>query len=191
MSAAPMRVKGSVLRSRLTFVEEQAGKDAVLRVKARLSPEDQATVARMLPTGWYAFDLASRLDQAIVAELGGGRADYFLRLGASSAERNLAGVHRAFLRPGDPHGFLTQAPEIYAAYYDRGRRTYERAGEKEGVLTTFEAETFSGPDCLTVVGWHTKALEMCGCTGVRVVEEECRARGGAVCRYSVRWQAVE
>ena len=185
--AQPVRVKGSVLRSRLTFVEEQAGADAVLRVKARLSAADQQTVARMLSTSWYPFELASRLDQAIVDELGGGRPEYFLRLGASSAERNLTGVHRAFLRPGDPHGFLTQAPEIYASYYDRGRRTYERAGEKEAVLTTWEAETFSGPDCLTVVGWHTKALEMCGCSHVSVVEEECRARGGGVCRYRLRW----
>ena len=184
---APVRVKGSVLRSRLTFVEEQAGADAVLRVKARLSAADQQTVGRMLPTGWYPFELASRLDQAIVDELGGGRPEYFLRLGASSAERNLTGVHRAFLRPGDAHAFLAQAPEIYAFYYDRGRRTYEKTGEREGVLTTFEAETYSAPDCLTVVGWYAKALEICGATGVSVTEEECRARGGSVCRYRLRW----
>jgi len=93
----------------------------------------------------------------------------------------------AFVRPGDPHGFLAQAPDIHAFYYDRGRRDYQRTGEKEGVMTTHEAETFSVADCLTVVGWHIKALEMCGATGVRIVEEECRARGGQVCRYRVRW----
>jgi hypothetical protein len=38
-----------------------------------------------------------------------------------------------------------------------------------------------------VVGWYRKALEMCGLTGVQVVEEECRAKGGAVCRYRVAW----
>jgi hypothetical protein len=41
-----------------------------------------------------------------------------------------------------------------------------------------------------VVGWHRKALELCGCTGVKVVEEECRARGGEVCRYRVSWSGV-
>jgi hypothetical protein len=39
-----------------------------------------------------------------------------------------------------------------------------------------------------VVGWYRKALGMCGISGVRIVEEECRARGGAVCRYRVRWE---
>jgi hypothetical protein len=60
-------------------------------------------------------------------------------------------------------------------------------GPAEGVLTTGDAETFSAPDCLTVIGWYSKALEMCGVPGARIIEEECRARGGAVCRYRVRW----
>jgi predicted hydrocarbon binding protein len=55
------------------------------------------------------------------------------------------------------------------------------------VFTTYDAETFSAPDCLTVVGWYRKALEMCGVKGVKIVEEECRAKGGAVCRYRVSW----
>ncbi|HET8645073.1 MAG TPA: DUF2378 family protein [Vicinamibacteria bacterium] len=182
-----VKVKGSVLRARLAFVEQQAGAEGVTRVKARLQASERADLERLLPTGWYSFDLGRHLDEAIVEELGGGRQEYFLRLGEASAERNLGGVHRAFLKPGDPHAFLAQAPEIYAFYYDRGHRTYEATGAREGVLTTHEADTFSGPDCLTVVGWHVKALQMCGASGVSVVEEECRARGGAVCRYRVRW----
>jgi hypothetical protein len=182
-----IKIKGSVFKSRLAFVEEQAGADGLRRVKARLDTADQEALARVLSAGWYSFDLGRKLDEAIVDVLGAGDANYFVRLGMDSATRNLTGVHRAFLRPGDPHGFLAQAPDIHAFYYDRGRRTYERAGEKEGVFTTFDAETFSVADCLTVVGWHTRALEMCGATGVRIQEEECRARGGRVCRYRVRW----
>ena len=40
----------------------------------------------------------------------------------------------------------------------------------------------------TVVGWYRKALEMCGVQRPRVVEEECRATGGKVCRYRVKWE---
>ena len=186
-AARDVKIKGSVLKARLLFVQEIAGPDGVRRVKDRLEAEDRAALDRLLPTGWYPFETGRRLDEAIVHELGGGRLDYFIRLGEASAERNLTGVHRAFLRPGDPHAFLAQAPEIYAFYYDRGRRTYEATGPKEGVLTTYDAETFSVPDCMTVIGWHAKALRMCGATEVSVVEEECRARGGQLCRYRVRW----
>jgi hypothetical protein len=42
-------------------------------------------------------------------------------------------------------------------------------------------------DCLTFIGWYKEALKMCGAASVEVREEECRARGGALCRYRIRW----
>ena len=106
---------------------------------------------------------------------------------AQQAEKNLTTVHSGFLTKGDAHGFLAKSPTFYSLYYESGRREYTPAGPKEGVFTTYDAETFSAPDCLTVVGWYRKALEMCGVTGVKIKEEECRALGGAVCRYRVKW----
>jgi uncharacterized protein (TIGR02265 family) len=182
-------VKGSILRSRLALVEELAPGDGRKRVLARLERGERETLEALLASSWYPFELGRRLDEAIVEELGGGKPDFFEKLGEASAEKNLgpAGVHRAFLVPGDPHAFLAKTPLIYSYYYDQGRREYERTGDAEGVLTTRDAETFSAPDCLTVVGWYRRALEMCGARSPRVVEEECRAKGGEVCRYRLRW----
>jgi uncharacterized protein (TIGR02265 family) len=180
-------VKGSVLKSRFAMVEEVGGADAVGRVLAALSPGDRETLQTVVGVGWYPFEVGKRLDDAIVETLGGGKTGFFETLGEASADKNLTGPHKSFLAPGDPHRFLSRAGAIYAAYYKTGRREYERTGDRDGVLTTHEAETFSKPDCLTVVGWYRKALEMCGCTGVRVVEQECRADGALVCRYRVSW----
>jgi uncharacterized protein (TIGR02265 family) len=181
------QVKGSVLKSRLAFVEQHAGKDGVERVLATLPPGDRTALRNLVAMQWCPFDLGRRLDEAIVNVLGSGRAAFFERLGAASADANLTGVHKAFLTNGDPQAFLAKAPQIYRLYYDTGRREYTRVGPKEAVLTTHDAETFSTPDCLTVIGWHRRALEMCGAEEVRIVEEECRARGGAVCRYRISW----
>jgi uncharacterized protein (TIGR02265 family) len=181
------QVKGSVLKSRLAFVEQHGGKDGVERVLATLAAEDRAALRNLVAIQWCPFDLGRRLDDAIVQVLGHGKPQFFERLGAASAETNLGTVHKAFLTPGDPGAFLAKAPQIYRLYYDTGRRDYTKIGPKEAVLTTHDAETFSSPDCLTVVGWYRKALEMCGATGVRIVEEECRARGGVVCRYRISW----
>ncbi len=182
-------VKGSVLRSRLSLVEELAPGDGRKRVLSRLAEGERETLQSLLASAWYPFELGKHLDEAIVQELGGGRADFFEKLGEASAEKNLGagGVHRSFLVAGDPHAFLAKTPLIYSYYYNEGRRECERTGEKEAVLTTRDAETFSAPDCLTVVGWYRRALEMCGATAPRVVEEECRAKGGSVCRYRLRW----
>ncbi len=181
------QIRGTVLKARLAFVEEAAGKDGVARVLAALPPEDQKVLKMVLSISWYPFELGTRLDQAIVTEVGGGDGRYFERLGEASAASNLASAHRAYLTKGDAHAFLAKAPQIYRMYYEVGRREYERTGEREGVLTTYDAETFSVPDCATVVGWHRKALELCGVAGVRIVEEECRAKGAPHCRYRVSW----
>lgn len=181
------KVKGSVLRSRLTFVEESFGEAKLRQVMESLSAEDQQALTMMLPSSWLPFEVGKRLDDAIVKVVGGGKPKFFERLGVASAEKNLTTVHSAFLTPGDPHGFLAKAPQIYRLYYQTGRREYEKVGEHEAVLTTHEAETFSNPDCLTVIGWYKRALEYCGAKNPKVVEEECRAKGGAVCRYRVTW----
>jgi hypothetical protein len=135
-----VKIKGSVLRSRLAMVDEMAPDGGRGRVLARLEPQDREALGALLASSWYPFELGRHLDAAIVEELGGGQATFF-----------------------------------------------EKVGDKEAVLTTHEAETFSAPDCATVVGWYRRALEMCGVRDPRVVEEECRAKGGAVCRYRITW----
>lgn len=184
------QIKGTVLKARLAFIEQHSGGDGKSRVLESLEEADRQDLTRVLALRWYPFELGRRLDDAIVRVLGGGDPSFFLRLGAASADRNLATLHHAFLSPGDPHGFLGKASQIYRMYYETGRREYVRKGDKAGELTTYDADTFSGPDCLTVIGWYKRALEMCGASGVEVTEEECRANGGAVCRYSVKWEMV-
>ena len=181
------QIKGSVLKSRLAFVEEHAGRDGLERVLAALDPAARRELKMVLTVKWYAFEIGKALDDAIVNVIAGGRPEFFERLGRASAEKNLATMHRGFLVDGDPHAFLAKAQSIYSLYYETGRREYRRVGEREGVLTTHDAETFSAPDCLTVVGWYKHALELCGAKDVSMVEEECRAAGGAACRYRITW----
>jgi len=183
------QIKGAVLKSRLAFVQEHFGDDGLEGVLASLPDADQVALRSLLTVKWYPFETGKRLDEAIVARCGHGDPAFFKRLGVASADKNLAGVHKSFVTPGDPHAFLAKARIIYSMYYETGRRDYEKTGETSGVLTTHDAETFSAPDCLTVVGWHERALEMCGARGVSVTEDECRAKGGSVCRYRVSWQA--
>ena len=185
---ATQKVKGAILKSMLAFVEKQFGREGLDKIMENLDPEDQKALLGLVPVAWLDFEIGKRLDDAIVRVLGGGRPEVFERLGAASADANLKTVHAAFIAPGDPQAFLSKAPQIYRMYYQTGRREYEQTGEKEGVLTTYEAETFSKADCLTVIGWYKRALEICGAQNPRIVEDSCRARGDEVCRYRVSWQ---
>jgi hypothetical protein len=187
MKMTAVRIKGSVLKARMAFVQQLDPASGVQRILARLPLGDRSDLAALLDTQWYPFELGQRLDDAVVAEFGGGSRDFFEKLGEASADRNLTGVHKGFLVPGDPHGFLERTPLIYSFYYDQGRREYQKVGPHEAVLTTHDGETYSTADCATIVGWHRRALEMIGVRNPQVVEEECRARGGTVCRYRLTW----
>jgi uncharacterized protein (TIGR02265 family) len=182
-----LNIKGSVLGARLAFVEQEAGPEGVGRVLERLSPGDRTDLRNVLSSKWYPFDLGRRLDDAIALELGARGQEFFRRLGRDSADKNLSGVHRALLKPGDPHAFLAGSPVIYRLYYDRGSREYERLGPQEAVLTTRDAPSSSVAECQTNIGWHQRALELCGASEVKVTEEECLATGGKCCRYRIRW----
>jgi uncharacterized protein (TIGR02265 family) len=183
------RIKGAVLQSRLKYVRDVAGEPGLAQVLARLPPEDREVLSgAILTVTWYSLDLNLRLDAAIAAVLSpDDKSRVFLEMGRASAEVNLKGVHRAYVREGDPQFLLAAAPLIYAAYYASGSRSYEKAGEKAAVLRTRDAETVSATDCLTVVGWHERAIEICGGKDVKVVETLCRAKGAALCEYRCEW----
>jgi uncharacterized protein (TIGR02265 family) len=183
-------IRGAVIASRLKFVREKGGPEMRERVLARLPAEDQEVLRGWLQsTAWYSFDLNRRLDDAIAAELSpGDRKRVFLEMGRASAEANLLAGQRAYVKPGDPQALLRAAPEIYAAYYAAGRREYEQVGETAAVLRTYEAESVTAEDCLTVVGWHVRAIELCGGRDVKVVETRCRARGHPCCEYRCDWK---
>lgn len=181
------KVKGGALQSRLEFVRDHRGNEGVERVLARLGDADRQACGQILTGGWYPFELNERVDRAVADEMGMGE-KVFLLMGEKSATHNLSKSHRAFVSDKDPHGLLKRAAQIYQAYYDTGRRTYERVSDTKAILRTYDSATYSVTDCLTVVGWHRKAIEMCGGHDVKVVETKCRARGAEVCEYVCEWR---
>lgn len=187
--ASRNQVKGGVVKSRLEFVKARAGEAGLEAVLARLPREDQEVLRGwVLPITWYPLDLNLRLDDAIAAVLSPRDRDrIFVEMGRASADSNLGGAQRPYVREGDPHFLLRATPQIYAAYYQVGRRTYERTGETSAVLRTFDAEDVTRTDCLTVAGWHQRAIEMCGGRDVRVTETLCRTRGHPHCEYRCEW----
>jgi uncharacterized protein (TIGR02265 family) len=186
LKSQPAQVKGSVVLSRLELITSQGVFEQVMSV---LPPEDQKVWRGVvLAVSWYPFDMAQRLDQAIAKQVSPAhRRQFFLDMGRASADANLPNVHKAFVRAGDPHYLLSRAPQIYSKYYDTGHRTYEKTSPTSCVLKTFNAENVTVDDCLTVVGWHVRAIEICGGKSARVKETLCRAQGADHCEYHCTW----
>lgn len=184
-----MQIKGLIVHARVEFVKEHFGDEAWNRVLESMSAEDRQILGDTIVTAkWYPFEVGERLDRAIVDILGGGDEGIFEDIGVKSAQRSLLKVHKSFLKPGDPQAFMNKSDMIYKFYYDTGYREYKETGPNSGVVSTYEAETFSAADCLTVVGWYKEALKMCGARNIKAEEEECRAKGGTCCRYRFSWE---
>jgi len=183
-----MKIKGMIIAARKEFVNENFGQGAWEKVMDGLSQEDRQLIGEsILSSQWYPFEIGDHIDKAIVKVLGKGDNLVFEQLGAKSAQKSLAKEHRTFLAPGNPQAFMKKTGSIYKFYYDTGYREYQATGPNSGVITTYEAETYSTPDCLTVIGWYKEALKMCGARDIKMIEVECRATGGTVCRYNVEW----
>ena len=182
-------VGGNIILARRSFVLQRGGEAAWDRVLSHLPSEDAQKLRRtMLVTQSYPLELNLRLDAAIAKELYPKEPDRaFLEMGRTSADVNLTGTQRAFVRKGDPHHLLSFAESIYAYYYGEGRRTYQKVGPRAAVLTTHDAPPATPGDCLTVVGWHERAIEICGGANPKVSETKCRSRGDTVCEYHCSW----
>lgn len=183
------RIKGTVIISRLNMVRQHGGQARVDEVLKRLPAEDQALLRKMiLPINWYPMELNLRLDAAIADVLSPeDRTRAFMEMGRASADENLKGAQHVFVRQGDPQFLLSQAPQIYRFYYAVGSRTYEKTGPKSAILRTFGAEHVTETDCLTIVGWHQRAIELSGGRSVRVLHPRCVAKGAAHCEYYCNW----
>ena len=184
------QVKGTILAARLQFIRDRGGEALLDRVLKRLGPEDQKPLrGLLLVTSSYPLALNLKLDAAIAAELSPGDPDrVFIEMGRASADVNLSGPQRLFVQPGDPHHLLSFTEAIYGYYYSAGKRTYLKTGPETAVLTTLGAEDVTPGDCLTVVGWYQRGLELSGASEVRIEHPVCRARGGTRCEYLLSWK---
>lgn len=54
------QIKGAVLKSRLGFVEDTAGRDGVARVLARMPADHQRTLRMLFTSNWYPVGLGHK-----------------------------------------------------------------------------------------------------------------------------------
>lgn len=186
------KIKGFVVLTRKALLTERFGADAWGKILAGVSEDDRAVLdGVMLPSSWLPLAVCERLDEAIIRVIGGRAEEAFKQIGRRSCDDNLTKYQSGFLRGNKtPQKFLEQSPAIYRLYYETGSREYKATGEHSGVLTTTGAHGVTWGDCLTIIGWHERALELCGAHRIKISHPVCRTRGGTVCRYDLSWDEL-
>jgi uncharacterized protein (TIGR02265 family) len=187
---AARRVKGTLFAARLRYLRS-VGTDVFERVIGRMAEEDQQALRGMiLPSSWYPADLLQRLESNAAAVLAqGDRRTLFVEMGRFTAQTNLGptGVQRAYVRAGDPHFLLANVPRMYMTQHSEGTRSYEKLGERGAVIRSTLNDPPRAEDCMTTIGWLSRAIECAGGRDVKVDEKACRSNGHPHCEFHCRW----
>jgi uncharacterized protein (TIGR02265 family) len=174
----------------LKYIRDRGGEEQLKITLGLLSQDDRSILEGwILNSRWYPLELYQRLDDAIARVFSpDDKTRVFIEMGSNSADMNLTGPHKHFVREGDPHFLLSQSSVIYSAYYAVGHSIYQKTGPNSCILRFYEAEVVTPTDCLTCLGWHRRAIELCGGKDVEVKETACRIQGGDHCEFHCSWR---
>ena len=181
--------KGLAVSSRLRWVQETHGPEALERLQASLSPVNQALLAQhVLPHAWVPMSLFIEVNVAADRMFGQGDLALCFELGAWAAEATLPKVFKLFYRLGSPMFIFERAAKLWSAHYDTGR--LEPTRDPDGVVRLLirEVESPHRAHCLSVLGWAAKSIELSGSKRTLAEERHCRTRGAPHCELALAWE---
>jgi len=186
---APSRIKGLTLKSRITFIEKEYGKNAMTAILPSLKPETKelfSNPTNIRATAWYDLDIQIDFDRAVCKCLAKGDEGIFERMGAFSAEFQspTPGKKETF----DPWKFLQMNKAVFDRYFENGRLEIVKVGEKEAYLSLFDFRS-KKENCRSNLGYLRRSLELSGVTPLIVEETQCSEDPKVkYCEYHLKWQ---
>lgn len=184
-----MMIKGITLKSRLDFIENNYGKDALQRILPGLSDLARALFSdprKIRATSWYDFGIQIEVDRAVRDHLADGDEEIFKKMGAWSAE--FQREHSTPSDQNDPWKFLQLQAVIFGRYFKPGRMELVRASSSEGYMRLHEFRS-ARENCDSNLGFLKKHLEIFGLEGVEVTEIQCTEDPKVrYCEYHFKWK---
>src|SRR5688572_28832081 len=156
------KVKGSKITSKLAFVKEHYGEQALDSLLASQSDDDAQALQGVIEIGWYSQDLYERLLKAISATLAGGDEAIFTRIGHHSAQHLINSTYKVF-QAKDPLRLLKNQVPMHSMMNQPGEMAISSNGP--GHCTIKVASPRSSPViCQCARAFYHKAVELCGVT---------------------------
>jgi hypothetical protein len=185
-----VQVKATMLRTRLDFLGERFGPDALRSVLEALPEDDRKTLHAVLPSSWVPFTLLNRLDDVIVRKLGGGQTGVIEQAGAYSALKNLTSIYKIFVDQarGDPQSLMESLSGMHATFYDWGGMRAHAVSPERCRMEMDYLGSASRTNCRSAIGFYSEALRQLHLKAVRVEETTCQADGASLCVYDVAWE---
>ncbi len=179
------KVKGSKLSSKLAFVRERYGDNAVAKVTGAMSEGDQSTLRLLLDISWYPQELYDRLVETIRDTVGKRDPAILDEIGRHSATHQLTHLLKTY-RAKELEQTLRNQVAIHSRVNDPGSMTVEVTDHRCTIRVSEPKSTLTS--CRIARAFYESTVELYGAKHVVVREPECSAKGDSLCRFEISWQ---
>jgi len=182
------RVKGITLDSFPDYIGKRFGKGEVAAFASTLTEEAGQVIRRgPVKSTWYSRAIYFEIITNFAKRYGGDNPSKLMRdLSAFTAERDLNGIYRFFLKFGYPGFVLGQSAILWKNYFDGGVMEVVRK-EKNRMLVRLTDDIYLPNTCDLIIGYGERATSLSGGKDAKVEHPACKHRGGACCDFEASW----
>jgi hypothetical protein len=184
-----MNAKGTAVAAVASFVKTRFGSDGYERWLKSLPQESRDIFDRtLLASAWYPAEAGVFTPQKVMCDLFFNGSPYGAReQGRHSADQDLRGIYRMFVRVANPSFLIRNVAGIWGSYYSDSKAR-AAIGQESGARLYLAGITPVNPYLMNAVaGWVERALEICGCTGISVGMETGESEGKSLISYDLKW----
>ena len=184
-----LEVKGTTVQSVAKFVTARYGEPGRATWLEALPEGARAIHANpVMPSVWYPAETALiQPTEGVCRTFFSGDPRGAWECGRFSAEEGLKGVYKIFLAVGTPGFIIKKAGAILPQLL---RPAEIRVADQGPKSVTLHITRLPGAHALLdarIAGWMERALEISGCSGIRVTIPHSLARGAEVTEFHAEW----
>lgn len=186
---APPQVKGTPLKSFLSFLDQELTPEQRERVFAKV-PGDTATRLKskqVLATEFVPVSLLNQITEAAAREKGEPVELFARRAGRFGARDAVNTVMRFLLRVFTPDSLIQKGAAVWKSVYDRGEleAIREPGTRARVILHDFPSEPAG---CARITGWIEEMTAMTKVSNISVRQVKCSAKGARACEWEIAWE---
>lgn len=184
-----METKGTAVMATREFVKSKFGADG-LKKWVESMPEKSAKLYQgaIMLNSWYDLRDALVVPTEKIKDLFyAGDPKGAWELGRFSADYGLKGIYRLFISMASPQFIISKAGGILPTYYNPSRIETEKTDTKGVMVKITQFPEIHEILESRIGGWMERALELCGCNGVKVDKVKAMTKGHSETVYDIKW----
>ena len=184
-----MKVKGTAILSTLEFIELKFGKDAINKIREKLSPEEcEVLDGAIIQPVWYPFSLYVNLTKYMDQIYGISDLSLAKEMGSWAAAHDLKTIYKLFYKIGSPSFIIKRATKVFTTYFESGELKIISETKNSIIM---ELVNFCEVDLVfiqRVSGFMQKTLELSGGIDAKVWGSQRPLDGKTVTTFNAFWK---